>query len=66
MPDDSEDLIDCPAQGYAIARKVCRARRSRGEKRCRRCAENTDQMFLFRSPRQIVSPRGGDGRDASH
>ena len=47
MTDDSDDLIDCPAQAYAIAREVCRA------KRCRRCPENTDQLFLFGSPKQI-------------
>lgn len=50
----TRDLLDCLGESYHIERKVCEARRKRNFKYCRRCPENTDQMSLFESPRQIV------------
>lgn len=52
--DRSRDLIDCPGESYHIERRICEARRRRGYKHCRNCAENTDHISLFESPRQII------------
>ena len=64
MSNDPADLIGCPACGYSITREICRARRLRTEGdlpppgRCRRCPENTGQLFLFGSPRQMDAADG--------
>ena len=54
-PDRSKDQIACPGESYTIERSICEARRKRGYKHCRRCPENTDQLSLFESPRQVSS-----------
>lgn len=51
--DRSRDLIDCPGESYHIERHICEARRKRGYRYCRNCPENTDQLSLFESPRQV-------------
>ena len=57
VTNQGRDLIDCPGESYLIERRVCEARRRRKYKHCPRCAENTDQLSLFESPRQVVQPK---------
>ena len=52
-----KDKINCPGESYLIEREMCLARRKRGYKYCARCPENTDETFLFESPRQVREPK---------
>ena len=57
VTNQARDLINCPGESYLIERRVCEARRRRTYKHCPRCAENTDQLSLFESPRQVIQPK---------
>jgi hypothetical protein len=57
MTNQARDLIDCPGESYLIERRVCEARRRRTYKHCPRCPENSDQLSLFESPRQVIQPK---------
>ncbi len=56
-PDRMEDRIRCPGGSYLITRAVCRGRRERDFRHCRRCPENSDQLELFATALQVE--RGG-------
>ncbi|MFH1706650.1 MAG: hypothetical protein ABIF71_01845 [Planctomycetota bacterium] len=57
VTNQAKDLIDCPGESYLIERRVCEARRRRTYKHCSRCPENSDQLSLFESPRQVIQPK---------
>ena len=55
--DRTKDKINCPGESYLIERTQCEARRARNYKYCKRCPENTDQLSLFESPRQVLETK---------